>query len=52
MITMKEVELFAGLMGRAGVTQIEAMCANSFLNKLREIAKEAAKSAAEPDKEE
>ena len=40
MITMKEVELFAGLMSRAGVTQIEAMFANSFLSKLREMAKE------------
>ena len=42
MFTVQEVELFASLLGRAGVTQIEAMFANGLLDRLRTLAKAAA----------
>jgi len=35
MITLKEIELLASLLSRAGVTQIEAIWANMILEKLR-----------------
>jgi len=39
MITLQEVELLAMLLARAGVNQIEAVWANEFLNRLRELAR-------------
>lgn len=40
MITVQEVEMLAGLLQRAGVTQIEAAWANSIMDRLRaEVAK-------------
>jgi hypothetical protein len=40
MLTMQEIELLAGLLSRAGVTQIEAIWANSIMDRLRTAALE------------
>jgi len=50
MISIQEVELFASLLGRAGVTQIEAMFANGFLDQLRTLAEAAASEKTAPEK--
>lgn len=41
MITLQEVEMLASLLARAGVTEIEAVWANTTLGKLRKLALEA-----------
>lgn len=38
MVTLQEIELLAGLLARAGVTQIEAIWANMILERLRALA--------------
>lgn len=40
-ITLQEVELLASLLARAGVSQYEAIWANAFLERLRQMAREA-----------
>ncbi len=52
MLTVQEVELLAGILARAGVTQIEAIWVNGVLNRLRELAKLSAVASREQLKEE
>lgn len=40
MVTLQEIELLAGILQRAGVTQIEALFLNSVLGRLRATAVE------------
>ena len=49
MISVQEIELLAGLLARAGVTQIEAMFANGLLARLRTLAEAAASEKTAPE---
>lgn len=49
MVTLHEIEMFAGLLSRAGVTQIEAVWANGFLDRLRALAQTAASEKIAPE---
>lgn len=47
-ITLQEVEMLASLMTRAGVSQYEAIWANAFLERLRQMAREAQAKTSNP----
>ena len=51
MFTLQEIELLAGLLSRAGVTQIEALFANSLLERLRAAAQGLAEAASVDSRE-
>lgn len=51
MVTLNEIELLAGILQRAGVSQIEALWLNNLLNRLRTEAIDRAKPHADVGQE-